>query len=273
MEVALASLSDARGVRAAMVGVDSVIHLAGEEGLGGRADLLTTDVNGTRNLTEAAAEAGVERVIYLSHVGADRASAYSLMRAKAAAEEHIQSSTVPNTILRSGVVFGAEDRFTTAIAMQLAMSPVLFPIPGDGSTLLQPLWVEDIATCITWMLDDASTVNQTYEIGGPEYISYYQILRMVLNASGMTRILVPTRPPYLRALAWLVEHTLRRSPISTFWLDYLAVNRTAELDALPSAIGLQPSRMEDRLQYLRGRNWGWELISQQFVSSNGGSGS
>ncbi len=273
MEVALSSILDERGVRAALRGAEVVVHLAGDEGFGGRGQVTGSLVEGTRILIEAALESGLERLVFLSQLGADRSSAYPLMRAAGEAEEFIRRSGIPYTIIRPSVVYGPKDHFTTSIAMQFAMSPVVFPMPGDGSTLLQPLWIEDLAICIAWMLDEGATRNSILEIGGPEFLSYEQILRLVLEASGMTRILVPARQPYLRAFIWMLENLLRRSPINTLWIDYLAANRTAELNSLPAIIGLQPSRMEDHLGYLQGKNWGWELLVRQFGGGNGSMGS
>ena len=75
VQASIASLEDERGLRAALVGVDTVIHLAGAEWHGRRGDVLAVDAQGTRVLVEAAREAGVGRLLYLSHLGADRASA------------------------------------------------------------------------------------------------------------------------------------------------------------------------------------------------------
>ena len=269
VEVALAALSDARGLRASLVGVRTVIHLAGAERTGDAAALQAADVEGTRAMAEAAAEAGVERFVYVSHLGANRSAAYPVLRAKALAEEHLRDSGVPYTILRSGVVFGAQDHFTVALAMMLAASPILFLMPGDGSTLLQPIWVEDLATIITWALEDASTRFRTYELGGPEFISLAQVVQMIMPAAGVTRILVPTRQPYLRAGAWLMGRILPRPPLTPFWLDYLAANRTAGLDSVPRTFGLQPARLEAHLDHLRGHNWEWELLGRQFSPRRG----
>lgn len=263
-EVTLSSLLDPRGLRASLVGVEAVIHLAGSEKQAGREDPMAADVEGTRNLAAAAADAGVRRILYLSHLGANRASAYPLMRAKALAEEHIRQCGVPSTILRPGAVFGPGDSFTTWLAMGLAISPLVFPIPGDGSTLLQPLWVEDLATCITWALEEPATSGQIYEIGGPEFLTFLQVVRLVMQVTGTRRILAPVRPPYLRAAAWVAERLLPRPPLTTIWLDYLAANRTAEVGTLPRVFRLQPARMEQHLDHLRGRNWGWDLLGRQF---------
>jgi NADH dehydrogenase len=264
VDVALSSLDDERGVRAAMVDVAAVIHLAGTGLNRTFDDPEVVDAEGTRVLVEAAEEAGVERFIYQSTLGADPASAYPQIRAKAIAENHIRNSSLSYTILRSAVPFGTDDNFTTSLAMLMAGSVLIFPIPGDGSTVLQPLWVEDLATCIGWSLDEDETKGGTFDLGGPEYFTFRQVVTMVMRAASIMRIILPTRPPYLRGGAWLMERTLRYSPISTNWLDYLAVNRTTDLDTLPRLFGLAPTRMEDRLDHLRGKNWGWELLRRQF---------
>jgi NADH dehydrogenase len=247
------------------VGIDTVIHLAGIEGQGGSDHSLELEEAGTQNIAEAAAEAGIKRLVFLSHFGVDRGSAYPAMQVKALAEEHIRNSGVPYTILRTGLLFGRQDNFTTSLAMLVGISPLFFPIPGNGSTLLQPLWVDDLATAITWALDEPSTVDRTIEIGGPEYISFKQILQMIMTASSAPRIILPARPPYLRAGAWLMERLMLYSPINPLWLDYLAVDRTTDLNTLPHIFGLQPSRMEDKIDYLGERNWGWDLLIRQFT--------
>lgn len=264
VDVALSSLDDERGVRAAMVDVSAVIHLAGTGLDRALDDPEVVDAEWTRVLVEAAEDAGVERFIYQSTLGADPASAYPQIRAKAVAENYIRNSSLAYTILRSTVLFGTDDFFTTSLAMLMAGSVLFFPIPGDGSTVLQPLWVEDLATCIGWSLYEEETKGGTFELGGPEYFTLRQVVSMVMRAASIMRIIVPTRPPYLRAGAWLMERTLRHSPISTNWLDYLAVNRTTDLDTLPRLFGLAPTRLEDRLDHLRERNWGWELLRRQF---------
>jgi uncharacterized protein YbjT (DUF2867 family) len=145
VEVAVSSLVDERGLRGAMVGVDTIYHLAGGEWAGPRSSLMDIDIQGTRAVAKAALDAGVDRIIYLSHLGADRASAYPVLKAKAIAEEYLRRGSIDYTIFRSGIVYGPQDGFTTGLARLLSVSP-FFLTPGDGSTLLQPLWVEDLVT-------------------------------------------------------------------------------------------------------------------------------
>ena len=265
VEAALTSLADVRGVRAAMVGVDTVIHLASAEHRAAEVDLLHTDVQGARNLAEAAAEVGVRQLIFVSRVGANRSSAYPVLRAKALAEEAIQSSGVPHTIFRTGALFGRGDHLTESLALAAAVSPLVFFLPGDGEVLLHPLWVEDLVTLIRWTMAEPERGGQLHEIGGPEYLTANQLVREVLAAGSITRLLNHMRPPYLRA-AWSVTARLLPAwPLGDFWIDDLAANRTAELNTLPSRFGLQPARLEAHLDHIQGRNWTWEFVRRLFA--------
>jgi NADH dehydrogenase len=255
LDVAISSLDDPRGLKSAMADVDTVFHLAGAEHQGASRDLLKTDIQGTQAVVEAAAQAGVERFIYLSHLGADRASAFPVMKSKAIAEEHIRRSGIPYTIMRSGIVFGPGDSFTVGLAQMLNAIPWMFLVPGDGRSLVQPLWVEDLATCLAWAIEDPLTVDQTLEVGGPEHITFLESVQAIMQTLGVRRSLVSVRPPYLRAFTVLLEHILPGFPVSVFWLDYLAANHTCALDTVPRLFGLMPSRFSYRLEYLHNGNW------------------
>ena len=255
VEVAVASLNDERSIRAALRGVDQIYHLATAGTEGRRGNLLRTDIEGTRVLAQAAASAEIERLIFLSHIGADRASAFPIQKSKGIAEEHIRKSGVPYTIIRSSVVFGPEDRFTNPLALLLRSAPGLFPIPGDGRTLIQPLWVEDLVTCMLWALQNPDMVNETYEIGGGEYFTLRQMLQRIMTVTNTQRILVPLPIPMMRALMVSLDSFIPIFNVSTYWLDYVAVNRTCPVDNMPRIFGLMPARFGYRLDYLARKPW------------------
>ena len=255
VEVALTTLNDERGLRAAMAGVDTVYHLAGVERRGAYADLMAVDIQGTQAVVNAAKDAGVGRFFFLSHLGADRASAYPVFKAKAIAEEFVRRGGVDYTILRTALVFGPNDGFTTGLAQLLQALPFFFLVPGEGDTLLQPLWVEDLATALLWALDDEATRNQVYSLGGPEYLTFNDVLYLVMEKLRLHRTPVYLKPPYLRGITVLLETLFPSLPVSVYWLDYLAANRTCSLDTLPRFFNLMPARMSHRLDYLRGVNW------------------
>lgn len=260
VEIAVSSLRDLRGLRAAMVGVDTVYHLAGVERQGAYANMMDVDVEGTRAVVDAAVDAGVDRFFYLSHLSSDRASAYPVMKFKAIAEEFIRRSGIDYTIFRTAVVYGPNDGFTTGLARLLHGLPFVFLIPGDGRMLIQPLWVEDLVTCMTWALDDDQTRKQVYEIGGPEYLTLVQVLDLIQQTVGTRRRLIPTRPVYLRWITKMLEALFPVLPVSIYWLDYLSANRTCALDTIPRVFNLMPARMSQHLDYLRGEKWSLSLL-------------
>ena len=264
VEVAVAGLNDERGLRAAMVGVDTVFHLAGVERRGVEADLMAVDVQGTRNVLRAAVDAGIKHFIYISHLGADRASAFPVLKAKAIAEEYIRRSKMDFTIFRTGLIFGPGDGFTITLAQLLHGLPFIFLMPGEGDNLLQPLWVEDLTTCMTWALDDNDTRNRTYEIGGPEFLTLNEVLTTLMKVTGIKRSLVAVFPPLLRLVTVLLEYFLPSSPVSVYWLDYMASNRTCALDTIPRVFNLMPSRFSQRLDYLENQKWRWAFWRSVF---------
>ncbi|HEY5269305.1 MAG TPA: NAD(P)H-binding protein [Anaerolineales bacterium] len=265
VEVAVTSLRDVQGLRAAMRGVKTIYHLAGGEGQGGRANLQAVDIDGTRALCEAAADARVGRFFYLSHLGADRASGFPVLKAKGIAEEYIRKSGVPYTILRGSILFGPGDEFTTGLALLLTAAPGFMPLPAKGETLLQPLWVEDLVTCLIWSLDNPQTLDQTYDLGGSEYISLRQLTVTIMDVTSRQRLLVNWPMQSMRAMTIILESIFPRFPASIFWLDYLAVNRTCPMDTIPRIFGLMPARFASRLDYLRNVPWTRQLLRRLFT--------
>ncbi len=250
VEVAVVSLADVRGLRAALRDVDVIFHFASAENQGARGNLALTDIEGTQNLVEAADDAGVDRIIYLSHLGAARASGYPAFKAKGIAEEIIRSGKTPYTIIRSSLVYGPEDHFTNNIERLIHSSLGVFPLPSGGRTVVQPIWVEDLITCMLWSLENDETLNKVYEIGGSEFFTLQQIIETIMDVTHRRRLLVPLSPIALRGLTVFLEGIIPNFPISSFWLDYFAVNRTCAVDSMPRLFGLMPARFTYRLDYL-----------------------
>jgi NADH dehydrogenase len=252
MEVAVTSLRDRRGLRAALQQVRTIIHLAGSE-WERQTDLRYTDVEGTATLVEAAREAGVEHFIFLSHLGATSNSAFKVMQAKGLAEEIIRQSGVPFTIVRSAIVFGAQDHFTVPLARLIRSLPFVFPVPAIR-TVIQPLWVEDLAACLSWTVSMPELKGQTIEIGGGEYFSVAEVLEIMFGIMRLRRRLVPLSIPVLRGLL-IALGSSSYFPFSSFFLDYISVNRTCPVENITRVDGLMPARFAYRLEYLTPPSW------------------
>ncbi len=255
LEAAVTSLNDVRGLQAALKDVDVIYHLATAESLSRKADLSEVDIKGTQSLVEAASKANVKQLFYLSHLGADRASAYPLLKAKGIAEQAIKSSNVPYTIFQSALAYGDNDHFSNNLAFLLKLSPYFVMLPNEGKTLFQPIWVEDLARVLTWSLEMPETINKTIKLGGPEYLSFKEICEIIIRVLEIRRQFVNVSPVFFNILTELLEIFMPNFPTSVFWLDQLAVDHTADLDVLPRQYNLLPARMSQQVNYLKNANF------------------
>jgi uncharacterized protein YbjT (DUF2867 family) len=249
-EAVVASFQDEGGIRAAVAGVDTIIHLASAEGEHHRRDLFATDVEGTRRLLTQAKASGVQRILYLSHLGADRGSAFPFLQAKGIAEHAILESGISYLILRSSLVYGAGDSFTNAIAFLARLLPAASFIP-EMDTHMQPLWVEDLAACMEYCLSENRYFGEILSIGGPEHLSLEQVVESVLDVIRAPRMIVKVWPPIARFSLGMMDWVLPHSPFTPFWMDYLAVPSTCEANSLSRLFGLKPASIREPLGYLR----------------------
>jgi NADH dehydrogenase len=157
--------------------------------------------------------------------------------------------------MRTSLVYGPEDHFTTNLARILRASPGVFPITSGGRTVVQPLWVEDLVMCMLWAMENPETANQTYELGGSEFFTLRQIIEIIMDVAHTRRYLITLSPITLRAMTVFLESLIPGFPISSFWLDYFAVNRTCAVDSVPRVFGLMPARFTYRIDYLIHRPW------------------
>jgi NADH dehydrogenase len=91
--------------------------------------------------------------------------------------------------MRPSIVFGPEDQFTNRFAALARLSPAL-PLIGGGTTKMQPVYVGDVATAIADAADCKAKAGATYELGGPEVLSFREIIETILDITDRKRMLV-----------------------------------------------------------------------------------
>lgn len=189
-----ASIVRPKTVAAAVEDADIVINLVGILSQFSQ-KFANIHVRGARNVAEAAAEAGVERLIHVSAIGAtaDAVSAYA--RSKAAGQAAVQAAFPGATVLRPSVIFGAEDDFLNRFAGLARLLPVVMPMIGDGTSRMQPVAVEDVADAVMACLTDDAAAGETYELGGPEVLTQQQVIEYVLETIDARRLIVPIPAP------------------------------------------------------------------------------
>jgi NADH dehydrogenase len=249
VDIAISAIQDERNLRAAMKDIQIVFHLISTEWHGINAEFSQVDVPAAASLSRVAKEMQVKRFFFLSHIGADRSSAYRSMQAKALAEAEIIASGVPYTIIRSGVVFGEGDHFTETIAGFMRSFPLVFPIPAGGDTQIQPIWVDDLITVILLCLDDENTINRIFPVGGMEVLSFREVCALVAEKIGNKKKFFDLSPVAYRSLVIALEQWFPKLPRMYFWTDYLAENRITTLDSVSRTFFLIPTRIGQYIQY------------------------
>ncbi len=236
----------------AMAGVDAVVHLVAiPRDFNGGADLRRINTEGTRDVVAAMAETGVRRLVHMGALGVVDEPGLHYASSKARAEALVRASGLEWTILKPSLQFGPGDGFFNIIAGLVRLSPGIVPVPGDGMSRFQPIYVGDVATIIVRSLADPSTAGGTFELGGPRYWTYREITQEVLNALGKRRAILPMPVPLIRLVAGTAELVHLPFPVATDQLRQLRLDNVGPLDVIPSRFGFEPRPMDDALGYLR----------------------
>ena len=220
-----ANVGNAASVAAAVEDANAVVNLVGILSEWGRRTFQRIHVEGAAAVATAAAAAGVERLVQVSAIGADKASDAAYARTKAQGEEAVRAIFADATIVRPSIVFGPEDKFFNLFASLARIAPALpvFGCPpprmtksdegggsgidffGDGGTRFQPVYVGDVAAAIAAILADPKTRGVTYELGGPRIYTWKQIMELVLAETRRKRLLVPVPFGLATIQAWFLE--------------------------------------------------------------------
>lgn len=255
-DLVLGNVLDDEALYQAVTGVHTIIHLESAQWWGNERNLERIELAGTRNLVSVARAARVGRIITLGQPGASPSSAYVLHRIKGQVEEIIRNSGLAYTIIRSGIIFGEEDAFMNHIAMMLSLNPVINLMPGQGEIALHPIYIDDIVQCLLRSLESLDALDNTIDVGGPEYITYEDLLLTIMRITGNRRLIIPVPPYALRLLTRIYAFIFPRSLMSPQWLDILATNRTTQLGNVFTYFGFRPRRIEDTLlTYMKKRHY------------------
>jgi uncharacterized protein YbjT (DUF2867 family) len=223
-------------VQRAVRGADVVVNCVGVLASVGAQTFVAVHASGARAIAKAAHEAGAVRLIHISAIGADANGRANYARTKAAGEQAVLQEFPSAIILRPSIVFGPEDEFFNRFAAMARVSPML-PLIGSGLTKFQPVYVGDIAAAIANIAEGEGVAGKTYELGGPEKLSFRQLLERTLEYTGRKRLLMPM-PFWLATfqalLTWPLPNALR--PIT---VDQVRLLKT---DNIVSAAALNEGR-------------------------------
>lgn len=252
VEVMVGDTTRPETLAAAVAGVETIIHCAfitAERKQGPGVNYYATNVTGTRNLINAAHAAGVKRIVELGGLGTQAAESGSYMETRFLADTAIKSSGMAWSILGPSIQFGAGSAFFKGLADLIRSAPLITPVIGSGNLRFQPIWVEDVATCILKMAQEPEAYDgRVIEVGGPEIYTYNEILDLLMRAMGVFRLKVPSPRMVVSRVAQVMEQVLPKPPITRAAIELFAFENTTTLDAVPFNFGFTPRSLRDYMR-------------------------
>lgn len=248
-----ADVTDAASLETAMAGAQIAINAAQFDGYpieDPRRGLTfeRVDYGGTVAMIAAARKTGAARLIYVSGAAADEQSRQPGFRAKGRAEHALRDSDLEFTIFRPALVYGADDRLTNLLARAIKYAPV-FAIPGTGRQVVQPVLVDDLAACVAMAVMGRGR-NATFAIGGPEPMSFEELIRLMMELSGHRRPIVHL-PQALMLLAGRLGEMLPRPVFSRDAVDFLLADNPCDTGPLLAEFGIRLTPARAGMSYLK----------------------
>ena len=239
----------------ALDGVDTVVHLVGIMQEAGSQTFESVHVKGTQNLVTEALRAGVKikNFFYQSSLGASLKSPSRYQKSKAMAEEIVKDSGIRYTIFRPSLILGPGDGFTKQMARMISSSPVI-AIPGSGESRFQPVMVSDWIKCFLTAIEGGQR-NNTYEIGGPEYLSFNDLVREYLKAMGVEDRKKVFHFPMGLARAGLSLLSAAKTagiknitPVGREQLLLLGMDNITAIDSIEKQFGFEPQSVKGKIR-------------------------
>lgn len=226
----------------ALKGVDTVVHLVGIME-GSPQEFKRIHVQGTENLLDEALKAGVKLFFYQSALGASLKGDTPYEKTKAMAEELVISSGIPYIIFRPSLIIGRWDGFTKRLVDLIKALPVI-PVPGSGRARFQPIYIEDWIRAFLIAVIEKKEKNKLYEFGGPQYLTYNEIITTLMEAMGVKK-------PLIHIPHWLIKTGLPAGrlmkklgadiPLPTLdQLNLLRKDNITDPDSIKKHFGFEP---------------------------------
>lgn len=247
VDVVKGDISDKDSLEKAAAGCERVVHLVGiiQEAVG--ATFHGVHVEGTRNVLEAAKKAGVRHFFHQSALGTRPGAKSVYHKTKWAAEELVRASGIPYTILRPALIYGPGDQFTIRLSDMIRMSPVL-PVIGSGKSKTQPIFIDDVVSCIVKAVTSDAFYNEIYEIGGPEQMTYEEVTVAIAEAMGARRPTIHMPFFFVKTAARFFETVLPKPPVTTDQLIMLQEDNVCSMQDIRDAFGVEPVRFREGIK-------------------------
>jgi NADH dehydrogenase len=200
-------------------------------------------VQGLKNVVGAAKEAGIRRFVLMSALGTSEQTKHlsPYFGAKWQMEQAVKESGLEHVIFRPSFIFGKDGGALKTFQRVVRLSPVI-PVFGAGDQRIQPIWIEDVAEYYAAAIDLPEAANRTFEVGGPDVVTYEELYDRIKRVLGKRRLKVHVPFGLMRLNAAILEALPGPTPVTRDQLRMLAVDnvitnddaqQTFQVDLLP----------------------------------------
>jgi NADH dehydrogenase len=251
-EIVYGDVSDAASLKGIFEGVETVYHLAAviiayDEGV-----LRRINVEGTRNVVDLAAAAGVGHFVYVSSAAVTNplSSAYALSKQEG---ERIVSSQgeMKYTIVRPTLIYERDGGQEFMMFLDYLKKYPVVPFVGRGRAMKRPVHADDIVSGLRAIAGNTRSYGKTYSFSGGEAISIADFARLVLTHQGLARPFVHLPLPLCRLIAAMMERTMKRPPLTGYAIS--RIEEEADLDSTSARedLGYDPVGVREGLRRCR----------------------
>jgi NADH dehydrogenase len=181
----------------------------------------------------------MKRIIFLSHLTASFKPNMPIVFSKWLAEEELKHAQIPYTVLRCAVIFGSQDRFVEVMA-SIMQHLSFFPVIGDGKSVVQPLWVEDVVSAIIDSLERPDMEYKILSLAGPDQFFFDDLVDIIMNSMGITRRKIHLPSALIMPVGDLLSRLVPKFPVSFQELALLQMDTRTELDTVEKHFGFKP---------------------------------
>jgi len=215
----------------ALEGVDVAYYLVHSLDV---ADFETRDARAARAFGEAAARAGVRQVVYLGGLGAEGTDLSAHLRSRREVEGLLGAAGVPVTVLRAGIVVG-HGGISWELTRQLVKNLPAMVVPKWVATRTQPIAVDDVIRYLVGVADEPRAFDRVFELGGPEQMTYREMLEVASEIAGGHRVpivqvpvLTPRLSSYWLSLVTDVDVTTGRNLIDSMSTEVIVTDSSIQ---------------------------------------------
>ena len=256
VDVYYGDIDNIEALRSACRGVEQVVHLVAVIRESGGATYDSVNRVGVENVVAAAkAAGGVQLLVQVSAVGAVNSPEFRYLQSKWQGEQAVISSGLPHTIIRPSIIFGEGDEFLNSLAALVRVFPVV-PVISSGRNRLQPIWVDDVAQCVALSLSRHDLQGHILELGGPEQLSYNEIVSVVSRTMGKRRLRLHVPMWLMQMNVRLMQLVMPRPPLNLEMLKMLRVRNVAEVGIVEQTFGFRPRPLEGSIDFVNAISFG-----------------